>query len=399
MTIQPETRRAGLTLGLCFLAAMVEGFDIQAAGVAAKGMGASFALNPERLGYVLAASPFGLLFGAALGGRLADRIGRKASLIGSMAVFGLFTLGTALSPNGDMLLAMRFLTGLGLGGALPNLIALSAEAADRRNRTTVVAVMAAGMPVGGVLAALTGLFGGADWRTVFWIGGAAPLLLGLVLLAALPESRRFQQAKASGETRMPLARALFAEGRALTTVLLGAAFFATLLILYLLQNWLPSLMQGRGFSRTDAAAIQAAFNVGGAAGAMALGWLLDRGARRVVVAGAYLGAAASLLALAAIGGDLMQAALVAGVVGVFVTGSQLALYGLAPHHYATAIRGTGVGAAVALGRAGAVFGPLLAAALIGAGEGAAGVLRAMLPIVAVAGIAALAVTFRPRVED
>jgi AAHS family 3-hydroxyphenylpropionic acid transporter len=397
------TREAGraspaVTLALCFAAAMVEGFDIQAAGVAARGMGAAFALDPGELGLVLAASPLGLLFGAALGGRLADRVGRKGSLIASVAVFGLFTLGTALSSGGEALLVMRFLTGLGLGGALPNLIALSAEAAARRNRTTLVAVMAAGMPVGGVLAALTGLASG-DWRGVFWIGGAAPLALAALLWLALPESRRFQEAKAAGATRVPLAEALFGQGRALTTLLLGAAFFATLLILYLLQNWLPSLMQDRGFSRPQAAAIQAAFNVGGAAGAMALGWLIDRGARRWVIAGAYAGAAASLLALAAIGSDLTQAALTAGMVGVFVTGSQLALYGLAPHHYATAIRGTGVGAAVALGRAGAVSGPLFAAALVGAGEGAAEVLRALLPVVVVAGAAAVAVTFRPRVDD
>src|SRR5688572_24170781 len=118
-------RSAALTIALCIGAAMIEGLDIQSAGVAAPRMGPEFGLDATALGNVLAASPFGLLIGAALGGRLADRFGRKTVLIGSMIAFGLFTLGTALATGYHSLLVMRLLTGLGLGGALPNLIALT----------------------------------------------------------------------------------------------------------------------------------------------------------------------------------------------------------------------------------------------------------------------------------
>jgi MFS transporter, AAHS family, 3-hydroxyphenylpropionic acid transporter len=398
----PAHRRAAtVTIALCLLAAMIEGFDIQAAGVAATRMRSAFDLDETQMGWMLAASPLGLLVGAAIGGRLADRFGRKAVLIASMATFGLFTIGTALVDTYNHLLVMRLLTGLGLGGALPNLIALTAEAAEAKRRNTLVSLTAAGMPLGGIVPGLLAVAftGPADWRVIFWVGGVAPLALALVLLAALPESRRFREIAERRAARPPILGALFGEGRWASTAALGIAFFSAFLILYLLQNWLPLLMEDRGFSRPDTGWIQAAFNLGGAIGAVSLGALMDRGGRRAVVLVAWLAIAGALMALSQMRPVLAEAALVGAVAGVFVTGSQLILYGLASGCYATPLRGTGVGFSVALGRIGSIVGPLSAAAILRGGGSASQVLTAMLPVVVVGGLAAFAVTLRPPVAD
>lgn len=397
------TARGGamVTIVLCVLAAMIEGLDIQSAGVAAPRMAPEFHLDPHQLGYVLAASPLGLLIGAALGGRLADRFGRKAMLIASMLTYGAFSIMTAHASGYASLVIVRLLCGLGLGGALPNLIALCAEAAHFKRRNAVVSLMAAGMPVGGVVSSLIALKWGApaDWRMIFWIGGLAPVVLAPVIALLLPESRRFREAASEGAVRVGIFQALFADGRAVGTLLVGLSFFCAFLVLYLLQNWMPSLMVAKGFTKPEAFQIQAAFNVGGAAGAIVLGWLMDRSRRWAVIAVAYAGMAAALFLLGGMGHDLTEALGLGLMVGVFVTGSQLIQYGLTSALYATAFRGTGVGFAVALGRLGSIVGPLAAAALLGAGKSAPQVLAALLPVVLVGGLAAIGVTLRRVVED
>lgn len=399
---EPRSRSAGMvTIVLCVLAAMIEGLDIQSAGVAAPRMGPEFHLDATQLGYILAASPLGLLIGAALGGRLADRFGRKAMLIASMLMYGVFSILTALANGAESLILVRLLCGLGLGGALPNLIALTAEAAHFRSRNTVVSLMAAGMPVGGVVSSLIALnwSAPADWRMIFWIGGLAPIALAPLIFLWLPESPRFQQAKAEGETRVGIWRALAGDGRAVGTLLVGLSFFCAFLILYLLQNWMPSLMVAKGFTKPEAFQIQAAFNVGGAAGAVLLGWLMDKGRRWRVIVVAYVGMAAALALLASLGHDLTKALALGLVVGVFVTGSQLIQYGLTSSLYATAFRGTGVGFSVALGRLGSIVGPIAVAVLLTAGKSAPQVLASLLPVVLVGGMAAVGVSLRRTVED
>src|SRR5882757_3420362 len=195
-------QRAGLTLALCFCAAIIEGIDLQSMGIAASGIASEFHLSKEALGSVLTASPLGLFFGAFLGGRSADFWGRRTALITSIVVFGAFQLATAWAPGYSGLIAIRFLCGLGLGGAFPNLIALTAEASGGRNNVLNVVITAAGMPAGGALAALIGFSAGpsGDWRTVFYIGGIAPLVLAPVMARLLPESTLFREARAAAST-------------------------------------------------------------------------------------------------------------------------------------------------------------------------------------------------------
>ena len=164
--------RLTLTVGLCFLVALMEGLDLQAAGIAAVGIAHAFALDKMQMGWIFSAGILGLLPGALVGGMLADRYGRKRILIASVALFGLFSLATAISWDFSSLVFARLMTGVGLGAALPNLIALTSEAAGPRFRGTAVSLMYCGVPIGAALAAALGFSGLASaWQTVFWVGG------------------------------------------------------------------------------------------------------------------------------------------------------------------------------------------------------------------------------------
>ena len=400
-TAMASARRFEPTFVLCFLAAMAEGFDIQSMGVAAPAMGPALHLTRAQLGPAFSASVVGLLVGAVVLGRLADRIGRKRTLILSLVIFGVFSLATARAWSLNSLLVIRVLAGLGLGGAMPNLIALCAEAVapDRRARrvTEVTAGMSFGAGIAGVVAF------GLGWRSIFEVGGAAPLLLTVLMAVSLPESRRFIAAHdLESNAHAPLsgfAATLFGGGRAATTALLWAASFGSLLSLYLLLNWLPTLMAAKGVSKPDASLISVLFNAGGAIGVLSLAALLDRPRRAGTVAIWYACLAVSIVALALVGASMGQAGAAGFVVGVFVSSAPLMLYGLAPTFYEVVVRGTGTGAMVAFGRIGAILGPLLAASLLSAGVGATGVLLALLPLVVVAGAATVGVLGRPTVSD
>ena len=201
--------RLVVTIGLCFMVALMEGLDLQAAGIAAVGMAQAFALDKMQMGWIFSAGILGLLPGALVGGMLADRHGRKRILLGSVLLFGLFSLATALTWSFPTLLLARLLTGVGLGAALPNLIALTSEAAGSRFRGRAVSLMYCGVPIGAALAAALGFSGlAAAWQIIFWIGGVVPLLLIPLLMRWLPESQAFQRAEAS----VPL-RTLFAPGQ------------------------------------------------------------------------------------------------------------------------------------------------------------------------------------------
>ncbi|PSS58429.1 3-(3-hydroxy-phenyl)propionate transporter MhpT [Pseudomonas sp. BBP2017] len=392
-----SSRRSTLTIALCFIVALIEGFDLQSAGTAAAGLRQSFALDPRMLGWVFSASIVGLLPGAFFGGWLADRIGRKKVLVAAVILFGLFSLWTAYVDTYPQLLLARLMTGLGLGAALPNLIALCAEAVTEQRRSTAISIMYAGVPLGGALAAVVAMFAHDHWQLTFIIGGLAPLLAVPLMLTLLPESMAFQR-NASATGRASTASALFGERRAGSTLALWLSYFFTLTVMYMLLNWLPSLLIGQGFSKPDAGMVQMLFNIGGALGSLLGGVLLDRCNPLKVVLCIYAGLLAALAGLGlSVGLTAMAAAGFAA--GLFVMAAQLVLYALAPPLYPAAVRATGVGAAVAIGRLGSVSGPLAAGQILAAGAGTAGVLLAASPGLVVAALAAMRVLKRPAGED
>jgi AAHS family 3-hydroxyphenylpropionic acid transporter len=388
-----------ITIALCFLAAVFEGFDLQAAGIAAPRLGPAFGMTPDQLGWFFSASTFGLMIGAVIGGRLSDRFGRKAVLIGSIAVFGAMSVCTALSHSVEALLLFRFLTGLGLGGAFPNFLALVAENSAPGRKNTFVALLYAGMPFGGALAALSSLLGGADdWQIVFHIGGFAPLLLVPLLMFFLPESRELQALKAETpagpQGPQGFLFALFQENRALRTILLWVAFFMALVTMYVLLNWLPTLLVSRGLTRPEASMVQISFNLCAAASSVLTGLLMDRISLSKVVAISFGAAAAGLVVLAIAPAVIGISLIVGGLVGATISMTQALLYALAPATYPTAVRGAGVGAAVSAGRLGSTAGPLLAAALIGGGATAQEVLAVLIPTILAGGVAAFLLSLR-----
>ena len=394
-------RRAGLTLALCFLAILCEGLDIQSMGLAAPRMGPALGLTRDQLGPLFSASIVGLLVGAVIFGRLADRFGRKWILVTCLVIFGVFSLATAAANAFEALLAVRLAAGLGLGGALPNLVALAAEAVAPENRAGLVTRITCGLPFGGAACGIVAV--NLGWQAIFYIGGLAPLALAPIAAFVLPESRAFLEAREATPTTAP-ARGdfrwiLFGDGRAGATLLLWTASFASLLALYVLLNWLPTLLGDRGLSKPHASLVSMLFNIGAAVGCLILADLLDRRRPRRTIGLWYLGLATSLVALALVNSGFLAIAVAGFAVGFFVSSVPLPLYGMAPCYYAVSIRGAGVGASVAVGRLGAIFGPLLAAALLGVGAGASGVLLALLPITAVAGGATMALIDRPRLAD
>ncbi|HAT1618465.1 TPA: 3-(3-hydroxy-phenyl)propionate transporter MhpT [Raoultella planticola] len=381
-TTSGSASRLMLTIGLCFMVALMEGLDLQAAGIAAAGMAHAFALDNMQMGWIFSAGILGLLPGALVGGILADRHGRKRILIASVILFGLFSIATALAGSFPMLLLARLMTGVGLGAALPNLIALTSEAAGPRFRGTAVSLMYCGVPVGAALAAALGFWGEPSaWQTVFWVGGVVPLLLVPMLLRWLPESAIFR----AGTQSAPL-RTLLAPENAAATLLLWLCYFFTLLVVYMLINWLPMLLVGQGFSPSEAAGVMFVLQFGAACGTLLLGALMDRLSPLGMSLLIYSGMLASLLALGT--ATSLAAMLFSGfVAGLFATGGQSVLYALAPLFYRTEIRATGVGTAVAVGRLGAMSGPLLAGKMLALGAGTVGVMAASAPGILLAGVA------------
>lgn len=377
---------------VCLLAAMIEGFDIQSMGVAAPRMLPALHLSPGQAGWAFSASLIGLMVGASFGGAIADRIGRRPVLTASVAAFGVFSLLTALATGFWPLLAVRFLTGLGLGGAMPMLIALASERASPARKATMVALIAGGMPLGGAVAGLVARTPMAldDWRTIFLVGGLAPLVIAPLLYWVLPLGRPDRAAHQPGDAT----RALFGAGRWPTTACLWGSYALAALTLHLLLNWLPTLLVARGLPPAFAFLVSALFNLGGTTGGLAFGLVVDRlGARWPLLAG-FAGLSVVLVLLAGAGGETAIAVL-AFTAGFLLMGGQFTLYGLTPPYYPAAVRATGVGAAVAAGRVGSILGPLAAAELIGGGASGAAVVGALVPVVVVAGAVAVGLTFFP----
>ena len=383
-------KHAIVTVGICFLIAVIEGLDIQAAGIAAAGIREHFALDSSQLGIFFSAGILGLLPGALLGGRIADRIGRKKVLIISTAVFALFTLCTVWVNSFQSLLAVRFLAGAGLGAAMPTLITLASEAVQPENRGRAVGLMYCGMPVGAaILSLIASTDFGANWKNIFYLGGLLPVVVIPVMMLFLPESKEFLKAQhqLQNEPSTPQGsfKDLFRQDNLLRTVLIWLSYFFTLMVVYIMLSWLPSLFTELGFSRKEGATAQFYFMVSATLGTVILGMLTDRWKKAYVIVLMYGGILAGLLALNA-ASSLTQMYMASALVGAFVIGCQGVLYAFGGIVYPTEVRGTGVGVASAVGRVGAMLGPTIAGTLLTAGFGAAGVISAAIPCIVISAI-------------
>ena len=434
----PRLSGAAITVALCFGVMVIEGFDIQAMGVAAPALGPELKLSREVLGQALSASNIGLVIGAILGGWLADVFGRKPVLIGAVVIFGLFTLMTMQATSFEMLFAARLLTGLGFGGALPNVMAIAADVSDERKRGSTAAVMFCGMPVGGSTVALLSWLGyHGEWRPLFLIGGIIPLVLAPLLFFLMKETQKPEKGASASQlpwlVAIPLGAAfwyvldqvgrvpgagsiggvvapwlggvlgllgaymivhrgpLFGGGRSLASILLWFTFFPTLLILYLVLNWLPTLVAAKGF-QADASLASVLFNVFSVVGALCFGPLVDRFGLRWPITLGFLALVGVLIALGQ-ATDYVAIMALSGALGFFLLGCNYALYGAAASYYPGEMRGRGSGAAIAWGRLGSVVGPLIGGYLLQGGSAPGEVVYAMAPFALAAAIGVLLLTF------
>jgi AAHS family 4-hydroxybenzoate transporter-like MFS transporter len=378
---------------ICAAVLFLDGFDTQAIGYVAPALAKEWGLNKVILGPVFSAGLFGLMIGALLFGPLADRIGRKKIIIFSTLAFGVGTFATAFVGDVNTLLAIRFLTGLGLGGAMPNAVAMTSEFSPHRRRSTMVMIMFCGFSVG---AALGGLLAAAliphfGWRSVFIVGGAAPLLLAPILAWRLPESVRFLALSGRAPARiaellgfinpkavfapatqfvvhepalagLPVLH-LFRDGRTLVTLLLWVVFFMSLLDLYFLSNWLPTVLNDLGASVSSAAVIGSMLQVGGVVGTFALGSIIDRFSFRALTL-VYFVAVFAVGAIGQLGHSVVLVTTAIFIAGFCIVGGQIAANALAAGFYPTSVRSTGIGWALGIGRVGSIVGPLVGGALL-----------------------------------
>jgi AAHS family 3-hydroxyphenylpropionic acid transporter len=389
----PVAPSVAVVVAVCFGIAALEGYDIQAVGVAAPSMAPALRMPEAFIGYASSLTMAGLILGSVVGGWAADRIGRKPVLVASVAWFGVFSILTATVRTGEMLLVLRVLTGVGFGGAMPNMIAVASEVTRPERRAATVSGIFVGMPAGGgvasliTLAVLTGALPKSfDWRLIYLVGGVVPLLLAPIAFALLPETRPDH----SGQRR-DVAGVLFGEGRLSTTLSLWLAFGGTLVVLYLMTGWLPTLVVAEGLSRVDGDLAALSFNVTSTAGGLVIGLAVDRFGLRRPMIGSYVGLIAAMAGLAV--AHAFPAILAfAGLAGFFAIGAQFSLYAVSPTYYPASARAMGVGAAVGAGRIGSIIGPSMASALRTAHASSGQVIAVTLPVIVVAGAAAVALS-------
>jgi AAHS family 4-hydroxybenzoate transporter-like MFS transporter len=394
----PLSRFQIATFLLCFAILVLDGYDTVVVGYIAPALKAHFGAAPAQLAPMFGAGLFGLTVGSFVFGPVADRFGRKPTLIVSIALFALFSLISAWSKSIEMLIVLRFVTGLGLGGAMPNAYTLAAEYCPERLRSTLVAPIGCGIAAGGALGGLAAphLIGTFGWQSMLVAGGVLPLLLIVLLARWLPESVRHLVAH---DARQEEARAILARiapgadlsraqltlaetpvrgfpiGQLLRpgigggTLLLWITAFMALLVIYFLGNWLPILIQQSGVPFREASLMTALYLTGNSLGAILLGVLMDRFNPQYVLAAAFVCAAASVASFGHLAGDpaLAWLSLVAlFVTGVGTGGTMTGTNILSTGYYPTATRATGVAWTLGMGRVGSIVGSMIGGAMLAA---------------------------------
>jgi AAHS family 4-hydroxybenzoate transporter-like MFS transporter len=389
----PFSRFQWVIFGLCFWVVLLDGFDTAAIGYIAPSLITEWGLERPALAPVLSAALFGLAAGALSSGPLADRLGRKAVLMGSVLIMGAACLMSAFAGSLDQLVIWRFITGLGLGAAMPNAVTLMSEYCPDGRRATLTNAMFCGFPLGaafgGFLAAW--MIPQWGWRSVLVLGGTTPLILTVLMALRLPESVRFMVAKNQPVERIrsvlhriaatvPDATSFIMHEKAGATaaksgigmvvsssylmgsVSLWVAYFMGLVIFYALINWMPLLFKDAGLAPQTASLISALFPLGGV-GAILFGWLMDRFNANVIIAVGFALTAVAVYAIGQMAGNLALLVVVVFVAGTLMNTSQSSLPALAAGFYPTQGRATGVAWMLGLGRFGGIAGSFLVAEL------------------------------------
>jgi AAHS family 4-hydroxybenzoate transporter-like MFS transporter len=398
---QPAVRQWQVAL-LCSLVAVCDGFDTQAIAFVAPVISKQWGVAANQFGIVFSAGLLGLALGAFSFGSIADRVGRKSVIIMCVSLFGLTSILTSRSTGMTELACWRLLTGLGLGGVLPNLIALTNEVASERTKNSLVMTMFCGFPLGATIGGLVSvpLIDSAGWQGVFLVGGILPLILLPMLAWFLPgtiETSKPAATADAGASARGHALLLFAGGRAIPTMLLWAAFFCNLLVMYFMVNWLPSLLSLTGTSLSVSTLSTAVLNLAGIAGALAFSRYVDGKNALMLLGGGYIVGAAALFLIGHADGNTTVIFGAAALAGAVIVGGQIAMNAVAASFYPANIRATGVGWALGIGRVGSVIGPMVGGILLKSGwQGTTPVMFAALPLLVAATAAFCLIRFMSR---
>jgi AAHS family 4-hydroxybenzoate transporter-like MFS transporter len=384
------------TMVLCGMVLVLDGFDAQSLGFLAPSMAKTLQVPVSSFGPIFGAALFGLMISAMVSGPIADRWGRKWPIVVSTLTFGGFTILTAHASSFEELLIFRFLTGLGLGGAMPNVVSLTSEYSPKRLVSVLVSMLFCGMPMGALLGGLVGvvMLHRWGWRSVLYVGGILPFLMALLLIKVLPESVRFLSVRGAEPAKIKkiLSRIspqlsdipvrfvppadetgkgipvkhLFTEGRALGTLLLWVPYFMNLLLIYFVVSWVPALLQQAELPVSAGINAILLFSLGGMAGSLLEGRLMNALGALILLAFEF-GISTLLIGSLAFAASLPVILTVTFILGFTVQGAQAGLNALVAGFYPTAIRSTGVGWALGVGRVGSIVGPVLGGVMLSIG--------------------------------
>lgn len=379
-------------VALCACLLFFEGFDLNAISYAAPALAKALAISRPMLGPVFSAGQLGLMLGALLFGIAGDRWGRKRVFILCGLDFGLATLATALSSSYSMVIVWRLIAGLGLGGAAPIAITIASDYCPKRLRAALTMIMYCGYTIGGVFAGVVNAYIlRYGWRTVFYVGGTLPLLLAPVLIVALPESLNYLISRGtrgaeiarilarlapgtpySADSRFTMEQAyekklqvpeLFRQGYARRTIFLWMSLFVSLITLFSLTNWLPTLLNSMSVTPKQVVGITAAAQGAGLLGSIAAARLIVSFRPFRVATVGYACAAVLLVVLGKFGSSYAAFMMVYSSLYFFLIGDQNIVNAMSGHIYPPRIRATGSGWAIGIGRIGGALGPMIVGAL------------------------------------
>jgi benzoate transport len=394
---EPMGRLQVVAVALCILLLAVDGFDVLSISFAAPGIASEWGIDRAALGLVLSMELIGMGVGALIVGNVADRLGRRPTILLSLVLVSIGMALAATSTSVALLSVYRFAAGIGIGGILAATTAIASEYANDRHRSLAVSLMAGGYPlgaiVGGVIVSV--LLAYFSWRSVFLFGAALTAAFIPIVWKLLPESISFliekRPAGALERVNSTLLRmghaniaalperrdtvrksgtaSLFETGLAKTTILLTAAFFAHIMTFYFFVKWIPKLVVDMGYAAPLAGSVLVWFNVGGLLGSVLFGLLTQRFRLRVLVISAFVLSAVAVTAFGQGLNDLLRLSITAAVGGFFTNAAVVGMYALFAQSFPTPVRAGGTGFAIGFGRGGAALGPIAAGLLFAAGGG------------------------------
>ncbi|MCW4460696.1 MFS transporter [Sphingomonas sp. BT-65] len=393
----PMHRLQIVVVALCIALNALDGFDVLAISFAAPGIAAEWGVDKATLGIVLSMELLGMAAGSVLIGNVADRIGRRPTILGCLTVMTAGMFAATVASGVEMLSVIRFLTGIGIGGMLSSTSAMVAEFSNDKRRGLNVALNIAGYSTGAILGGLVAsalLASTGDWRSVFMLGGVASAAMIPLAVLFLPESIesliarrpagaleavnrtlvRLGHAPADAlppvpmETVRPSILSLFSRDFRWITILLTIAYFAQILFFYYIQKWIPKIVVDLGFDAAQAGRALVWANVGNLTGAVLIGLLSQRFNLRPLVGGAMLLGFIAIGAFGLAGADLVRLSLTAAVAAFFINAGVVGLYPILAQTYPAALRASGTGFVIGMGRGGSAVGPVVAGALFASGS-------------------------------